>query len=258
MKPVTVILPTLNEKENIIPLLAAINREFSPFEIIVVDDNSPDGTAGEVAKHKKQLPNVKVIRNITRLGLTASIQKGIDCSRTEFVAWMDADFSHPPQILNDLYRQTKQSDIIIASWLIKGGSDQRKEKLVVLRSYCINKLCQLLFGSRVTAYTSGFAIVRRSLFDHFRFRGDYGEYFIDFAVRNLRLGRKIIEVPYTSVSRTAGVTKTSPDMITFARNGIKYISMILSLAIVRGNRSVSPGKALKPPRGWQAGAERKP
>lgn len=233
MKPVSVILPTFNERGNIIPLIQSINKEFAPSEIIVIDDNSPDGTFDLLLRHKKSLFNVKAVKNIPPLGLTKSIQKGINLAGQKYIAWMDADFSHPPQVLNNLYREKNRADIVIASWLTKDGKDLRKEKLTILRSFLINKLCQVLFGKEVTAYTSGFAMARKSVFADFKFCGDYGEYFIDFIVRNKRRGKKILEVPFYCFPRKAGISKTSPNIFVFLKRSINYLLMIFSLLLLK-------------------------
>lgn len=231
MKPVSVVVPALNERENILSLLLTINKEFNPAEIIVVDDSSPDHTALIVQKNKKVLPNVKLIINNPPLGLTGSIQKGINLadSKCKYIAWMDADFSHPPKILNIMYQKITRADIVVGSWLTKDGGDKRKEKMIVFLSFIINKLCQILFGNTVNAYTSGFIMTRRSIIKDFKLKGDYGEYCIDFLVRNQRMGRKIATVSFNCYSRKFGVSKTAPNLIKFISRGIKYLTIILSL-----------------------------
>lgn len=231
MNPVTVILPTYNERDTIIPLIHSINRTFAPAEIIVVDDNSPDGTYHLLLRHGKRLPNVIPIRNIPALGLTGSIQKGTTKAKNKVVAWMDADFSHPPAVLNDLYQQIDHADIVIGSWLINHGNDCRKEKMAILRSFLVNKICQIVFGNEITAYTSGFVMVRKSVFRNFRLKGDYGEYFIDFVLRNKKRGKKIIEVPFKCYSRKAGVSKTAPNLYILISRSIRYIFMIIYLRL---------------------------
>lgn len=233
MNPVTVILPTYNEKENIIPLIHLINRAFAPAEIIVIDDNSSDGTYHLLLDQHKKITNVIAIRNIPSLGLRGSIQKGITKAKNKIVAWMDADFSHPPEVLNDFYKQMDQADIVVGSWLIHGGKDCRKEKIDVLRSFLVNRLCRMLFGNEINAYTSGFTMVRKSVFRNFQLKGDYGEYFIDFIVRNRNRGKKIIEVPFRCYSRKAGISKTSPNFYVLIRRSFGYISMIISLAFLK-------------------------
>lgn len=229
MKPVSVIIPTFNERENIIPLIRKIYQVFSPLEIIVVDDNSPDRTADEAKKIQKEIPCAKVIINKKRLGLTASIQTGIDCAKGKYIAWMDADFSHPPQLLNEMYKRTGQADIITGSWFIKAHGEQRKEKLFVIMSIIINRLCRLFFGNQITAYTSGFTLVPKKILQENPLYGDYGESFIYYLVTNLRQGKIILEVPFTIISRKKGITKTSPDLFTFIKNSMKYLKMIVYL-----------------------------
>lgn len=229
MKPVSVILPTLNERENIVPLIKAINKEFSPQEIIIIDDNSSDGTKELVKKYQRENSHVKFASNTTPRGLTPSIAKGVDLAKSKYVAWMDADFSHPPKILNKLYEKMPTYDIAIASWFVPGAKDLR-ERLVKLRSLLINKLCQAIFGADMTAYTSGFVMVKKSVLKDFILRGDYGEYFIDFVVRNKRKGKKIVEVPFNCISRKFGISKTSPNLLKCLQRSFKYLAMILSLS----------------------------
>lgn len=231
IKPVSVIIPVLNEKENIIPLIKTVCKEFNPGEIIVVDDNSPDDTSLIVRKYQKTHKNVRLIRNFPPLGLTQSIQKGIDEAKYKYVAWLDADFSHPPTILNDMYRQIRNADIVIGSWLIKGGRDARKERFIRIFSFWINRLCQLLLFNSIKAYTSGFAMTRKSLFSDYKLDGDYGEYFIDLISKNMKRGRKITGVPFTIISRRKGLTKTAPNFWVFFKRGIKYLAMILKLKL---------------------------
>ena len=230
-KPVSVIIPTLNEKENIIPLIETINKEFHPGEIIVVDDNSSDGTSLIVRKYQKTQKNVRLINNLPPLGLAHSIQKGIEAAKYKYVAWLDADFSHPPIILNSMYDKIRSADIIIGSWLIKGGHDARRERYIRIFSFFINRLCQLLLFSSVKAYTSGFIMTRKSLFSDYKLRGDYGEYFIDLVAKNMKRGRKITGVPFTITSRRKGITKTAPNCWIFLKRGTIYLAMILKLKI---------------------------
>lgn len=229
LKLVSVILPTFNERENIIPIITAILEEFNPAEVIVVDDNSPDGTGDIVQKYSKNISRVRQIQNIPSIGLTQSIQRSIDSAKNEWIVWMDADFTHPPKALNDLYKERNHADIIIGSWLVPGGKDERKQLFTRMYSRIINVLCKLLFNCPATAYTSGFALVKKSLFDDFTLQGDYGEYFIDFVVRNHRRSKKIIEVPIICAPRKAGVSKTAPNLWIFGKRSIKYIYIIIKL-----------------------------
>lgn len=231
--PLTVILPTYNEVDNILPLIRDIEKHVNPTRIIVVDDNSPDGTARYI--QKKRMKHVDVIVNKPRLGLTPSIQLGIDVAATEYIAWMDADFSHPPELLKKMYKSVKQKDIVVGSWLTRGGKDERQEVGTRIYSYLINKTCQLLFGDTVTAYTSGYIMMKRSVRTDLRLRGDYGEYCIDLLVRAMWSKKRIVEVPFVCVSRTHGESKTAPSLGTFISRSWNYGTTILRLILERAN-----------------------
>lgn len=185
----TVLLPTYNEAENINPLIRAIRKLVPDANILVVDDNSPDGTA-------KIVKSARVLLRTKNRGLTNSLRDGINSSKTDRVGWMDCDFSHPPDVIPRLLKQ--HADIAIAV-----------RKTYPLLSRIINTLCQLLFGTDIHDYTTGFLVARRSVLDAIPLRGNYGEYCIDLLVRAKRKGYKIVEIPYDSPPRYRGTSKTS-------------------------------------------------
>lgn len=230
-KSVSVILPTLNEKENIVDLIVSIQNDFSPKEILVVDDNSSDGTALAVKKSTMHQKNVRCVVNNPALGLSKSLQKGIALSRSTYIAWMDADFSHPPGLLLTMYEAllSSKAEVIVASWLTTGGKDKRKELTAVMFSYIINKLCQLCFGTRVHVYTSGYILAKKSVLTEIPLRGDYGEYCIDFLVRCLRAHKKVVEAPFVCISRRYGVSKTATNIEGYLTKGRHYVSTIARL-----------------------------
>ena len=226
-----IILPVLNEEGNLAPLVKKLIKLVSPNRIFVIDDNSTDNTINVVKKLRKQHTQVKLIVNKIPLGLTASIQKGIDSSSSALVAWMDADFSHPPETLRKMLLKIQTYDIVIGSWLVRGGSDNRNEKTVKIISFLINKLCNILFFPGITAYTSGFILCRRKVIQKIRLQGDYGEYCIDLLVRSVKLNFTTVEVPFICKSRKVGISKTSPNPAVYIRKGLKYLKLVISLLI---------------------------
>lgn len=229
--PISIILPTLNEKGNIGGLIEKISEILHPNEIIVVDDNSVDGTINEIRLEQKKYRNLIVIINNPPLGLTKSLQKGIILSKSENVAWMDTDWSHPPETLLKMFQSLSHYDLIIASWLMKGGRDLRNDKSAVIRSVIINYICRLLFDHSVTAYTSGFAVAKKKIFNDFSFQDDYGEYFISLLVHCMKKGYKLKEIPFTCLSRKFSVSKTNSTFPQFLKKGIKYLSAIIRLKL---------------------------
>jgi dolichol-phosphate mannosyltransferase len=227
--PISVILPTLNEQGNIYKLVIRIDECIHPQEIIIVDDNSTDKTTIEASKLIRKLSNIKLISNHPRVGLVKSIQTGIDSAQNKYVAWMDADFSHPPELLPIMWRQINTADIVVGSWLCPGGIDIRNEVIPKTLSLLINKTCQLIFGKSVTAYTSGFILVKKSVINKLPLSGVYGEYFIDLMVRAEKMKYKIVETPFTCRSRINDKTKTAPNLVTLFRNGIRYLQVIWNI-----------------------------
>lgn len=236
---ISIILPTYNEAQNILPLIQAIDRLIKqPHEIIVVDDDSPDGTSKIVSAYIKKNRS-KQIRLETRLsdhGLTKSIQQGIDKARGDVIVWMDCDFSHPPSLIPQLIQKIKQGyDIAMGSRYIRGGKAKvvkpgiSESSSAIIMSFLLNKACVFLFGHRITDYTSGFMAVKRKVVETIGLRGDYGEYFIDFIVRAKRSGYKIVEVPYISDPRRFGESKTGGNFFLLLRRGYKYIMIIIKL-----------------------------
>jgi dolichol-phosphate mannosyltransferase len=228
----SVILPTYNERDNIIPLVDAIITSVYPSEILVVDDNSPDKTAESVREYIKEHNYVSLIVNEKRLGLAQSIRKGVLNSKNDIVVWMDSDLSHPPELLKKMLGEIKNFDAVIGSWLITGGGDKRKSILEKTRSFLANKICQLVFGNKITAYTSGYMMIRKSVLKNYEFGGDYGEYFIDLCRFLTKNDFRIREIPFICRSRRNGISKTSPNLVTLIKQSVKYIVMIGKIFIL--------------------------
>jgi len=233
---VSVVLPTLNEVDVISDLIESVFLHVPDlFEVIVADDDSPDGTWKVVKELSLADDRIKLIRTIGNRCLTFSIQKGIDAARGDVVVWMDADFSHPPEIIPVMLRKLDEGfDLVVASRYIEGGGDLRGERSRRFTSLVINRIASLVLGGSARDYTSGFIAVRREVLQKFRLNGDYGEYFIDFVYRASKGGFKVAEIPYFNVSRQKGETKTGESFFELVSRGRKYLSTIASLRLKLG------------------------
>ncbi|MCX6029724.1 MAG: polyprenol monophosphomannose synthase [Chloroflexi bacterium] len=229
----TVILPTYNERENIPILIEGILRHVqTPVTVLVVDDNSPDGTWQVVEAIAAREPRVRLLRRTTERGLTSAIWAGIRAADTDAVSWMDCDLAMPPDLIPHLLaRLVAGADIAIGSRYVAGGSDPGHSLMARAFSVTINLFASLLLGWRVRDYTSGFVAARRSVFDKITLRGDYGEYCIDLLARAQRLGLRIEEVPYACGARFSGESKTGANITDYLRRGWKYVVTIIRLAI---------------------------
>jgi dolichol-phosphate mannosyltransferase len=231
----TVVLPTYNERENIPILIEGILAAVrTPVKVLVVDDNSPDGTWQVVEDIAGREPRVRLMRRTTERGLTSAIWAGIQAADTEAVSWMDCDLAMPPETIPFLLgRLASGADIAVGSRYAPGGRDVGHSLMARAFSVTINGFAMLLLGRRVRDYTSGFIAARRSVFERIRLQGDYGEYCIDLLGRAQRLGLRVEEVGYVCGARFAGESKTGANAADYIRRGTKYVSTVLRLALRR-------------------------
>lgn len=228
-KVTSIVLPTYNEKDTIALLLEEIlGRISSDSEIIVVDDDSPDGTGDIVEKIGQSDPRVRLLRRKER-GLTSAIRAGIDAARHDTVIWLDADFAHPPEVIPDLIAAPDDFDIVVASRYITGGHDGRDSAIRRMASVFLNRLGQWWVRSSVRDLSSGFVRTRNDVLMDLDFRGTYGDYCIDFLVRAERKGYRIKEIPYTNSEREKGYSKTTANPLIFLRYVLLYIRTIIKL-----------------------------
>jgi dolichol-phosphate mannosyltransferase len=241
MTLVCTVLPTYNERDNIAALIEGIlaNAE-TPHMILVVDDNSPDGTAAVVralATGYNRADELRVALYVRtgQKGLTSAIQCGIDFAVQSFgadiVTWMDCDLSMPPADVARLVRTITDGgvDVAVGSRWIADGDDVAHGLMARTLSYAINRLAVALLGSSVHDYTSGFIAARAELLRSLRLNGDYGEYCIDLLARASRSGFTIREMPYVCVPRTAGESKTGVNLLDYLVKGRHYVATIWRL-----------------------------
>lgn len=223
----SVILPTYNERENITDLIREIFEKAEPFEILVIDDDSPDRT-WEVVENLGE-PKVRLIRRLKERGLTSALKDAIAASYGDVVVWMDCDFSMPPSVIPGLLKELESSDIAIGSRYIKGASDKRDSLRERAGSWLINSMARLFLDPGIRDYTSGFVAAKKEVFKEINLTGDYGEYCIDFLYRAKRKGFKVKEVPYICITRQYGESKTARGLFEYLKRGIGYVNTILRL-----------------------------
>jgi len=232
---ISIIIPTYNEAGNIKSLIEKIFSALKGYkvEIIVVDDNSPDETWKIVQKLQTKNPRIKLFRRLGQLGLTSAYNFGISQSKGNIIGWMDADLSHPPDLLKKMITLIPQYDIITASRYLPGGKDLRRNRLAVILSDILHYFAMLILGNSLTDYTSGYILAKKKIFDHFILKGDYGEYFIDMIDAFNQQGYKIKELPYVCRPRTQGESKTATTIFGFIKRGYKYILIIIRVWLKR-------------------------
>ncbi|HAJ35366.1 MAG TPA: polyprenol monophosphomannose synthase [Chloroflexi bacterium] len=241
MTLVCTVLPTYNERDNIAALIEGIlTNAVTPHMVLVVDDNSPDGTA-EVVRAVASRYNTADVQRVAlyvrtgQKGLTSAIQCGIDFALASFgadiVTWMDCDLSMPPADVARLVHAIVEegADIAVGSRWVEGGDDVAHGFMARSLSRIINGFAVMVLGDSVHDYTSGFIACRAGVLRTLRLRGDYGEYCIDLLARAARCGYALKEVPYVCVPRTAGESKTGVNLWDYLVKGRKYVATIWRL-----------------------------
>lgn len=228
---ISIVIPTYNEKDNILLLIKSVEQNLKvikniKYEIIIVDDNSIDGTSYAVNKIINR--NIKLITRKNERGLATAIKTGIENSSGNYLMVMDADLSHPPEFLINLITTLKDQnlDVVIASRYIRGGR-MNSNKYKYLLSKLMNYFLGIMLNLKIKDLTGGFFIINRKLLDKINmdkvFIG-YGDYFfrLFYELKNIDYSYK--EIPFEYVGRVSGESKTR----TF-KMGSDYIKTMLSL-----------------------------
>jgi dolichol-phosphate mannosyltransferase len=211
-----VVVPTFNEADNVVGLIACIRAALPSAEVLIVDDASPDGTAARVREAAGIDPHLHLLERSEKLGLgsayVAAFAWGLARGFDRFVQ-MDADFSHSPDYLPALMASMDAgADVVVGSRNVKGGAIQGWGPLRHLLSKGGSWYSRLVLSASVRDMTSGFkAYTRRALeLIDIRQVGSNGYAFqIETTYRALRRGLKVQELPIVFVDRRAGASKMS-------------------------------------------------
>ena len=225
-----VIIPTYNEKENIAAIIDAVMNLPLKFDILVIDDGSPDGTADIVkslmaGKYKDSL---HIIERSGKQGLGTAYIAGFKWAiehKAEYIFEMDADFSHNPQDLLKLYDAcaNEGADLAIGSRYVTGVNVVNWPMSRVLMSYFASKYVRIVLGVNIHDTTAGFVCYRRHLLetielDKIRFKGYAFQIEMKFTAS--KCGFTIKEVPIVFVNRVLGTSKMSGGIFSEALLGV--------------------------------------
>lgn len=213
MKPL-VIIPTYNESKNIQRIVEMILGLSDDFRILIIDDNSPDGTgrlADELAEGNQR---ISVIHRLGKLGLGTAYREGFKYALRrkdiKYIFEMDADFSHDPQDLLRLVSALSDTDVVVGSRYIRGVRVKNWEFSRLFISKLANIFVSLIMGLRISDITSGFVGYKREVLDSLDLNGisSNGYAFqIEMKYKTRRRGFGIKEVPITFYGREEGKSK---------------------------------------------------
>jgi len=224
-----VIIPTYNEKENIEKIIRKVFSLSQPLDILIVEDNSPDGTADIVKKLINEFPERLFIEERQgKLGLGTAYIHGFKWAlkrNYDYIFEMDADFSHNPEDLLRLYDAcaNKGGDVAIGSRYIKGVNVVNWPMGRVLMSYFASIYVRLITGLKIMDTTAGFKCYRKNVLkaidlDEISFMGYAFQ--IEMKFTAVKLGFNVVEVPIIFTDRTEGTSKMSKKIFKEAFFGV--------------------------------------
>ncbi len=222
---ITVIVPTYNERENVAALVRRVAATLShySYEILIIDDNSADGTA-ELARSLANKYPIKVIVRRDKRGLASAVVDGIGYASGQVIGVMDADLQHPPEVIPDLVKEIEEgADIAIASRYAKGGSSAgwSLTRKIISRGAIIIAHLLLPATRKVSDPMSGFFMFRKSVVSEAHLQPTGYKRLLEILMEGKF--QKTGEVPYTFATRDRGASKLN------TRQQVDYLRHVFSL-----------------------------
>jgi dolichol-phosphate mannosyltransferase len=223
-----VIIPTYKEKENIEAMIGAISSLQVKFDILIIDDNSPDGTADIVKNLQPSYPNLHILERPGKMGLGTAYQTGFDWALEkgyDYIFEMDADFSHNPKDLVRLYKACNDdgADLAIGSRYISGVNVVNWPLSRVLMSYFASIYVRIVTGMKIMDTTAGFKCYKREVLQSIKsyYIRSVGYCFqIEMKFTAWKLGYNVVEIPIIFTDRRLGTSKMSGGIFNEAFWGV--------------------------------------
>ncbi|MFP4418225.1 MAG: polyprenol monophosphomannose synthase [Fibrobacterota bacterium] len=214
-----IIIPTYNERENIVLLIPEIRKILPGIHILVVDDNSPDGTSNVVKELGRSLKHIYVLDRSKKQGLGRAYISGFNWAlqrQYEYIFEMDADFSHNPSYLPQFLEAIENADLVIGSRYVSGVNVINWPMSRLLLSYFGNLYARTVAGIPVKDCTAGFKCFRRKVLETINLEkiGSSGYSFqVEMHYHVWKKGFKITEIPIVFTDRQNGVSKMSSGIV---------------------------------------------
>ncbi len=218
MARTVMVIPTYNEAENLAEVVARVRRAAPEVDILVVDDNSPDGTGDLADGLAASDSQISVLHRSAKEGLGAAYIHGFRVALDagyDAIGEMDADGSHQPEELPSLLAALEHSDLVIGARWIPGGTVENWPWHRMLLSRGGNLYTRLLLGIRVKDATAGYRVFRRGTLEAIglgRVQALGYVFQVELAYRTLQAGLRVTEVPIRFVERVRGDSKMTPEV----------------------------------------------
>lgn len=219
MKNTIVVIPTYNERTNIEKMIFTLIELYPEIHILVVDDNSPDGTGDFVKSKSEEDKRIHVLQRAGKMGLGTAYVAGFKYMLEhdyKYVVQMDADFSHDPKEVGNLLKAISDFDLVIGSRYIQGVNVINWPMSRLLLSYFASIYTRVITGMPVMDATGGFKCFRREVLENInldKVKSNGYSFQIEMNFKTYRKGYKIKEIPIVFMDRVEGVSKMSKQIV---------------------------------------------
>lgn len=219
MKKTLVITPTYNELTNIKNLIPLLQKLYPEIHILVVDDNSPDGTGDYVKKLSEKDEKIHVLQRPGKMGLGTAYVDGFKYmikNGYDLAVQMDADFSHNPEVIKTFLEEAEEQDLIIGSRYTSGVNVVNWPMKRLLLSYFANKYTKVITGLPVDDATGGFKCFKRKVLEAINLDNIHSNGYsfqIEMNFKAWKKGFKLKEVPIVFIDRVEGTSKMSKKIV---------------------------------------------
>jgi dolichol-phosphate mannosyltransferase len=214
-----VIIPTYNEIENIENIIPAVLKQDKSIDVLIVDDNSPDGTSAVVEKLMKENKRINLLKRAGKLGLGSAYVTGFKWAikeKFDFIFEMDADFSHDPDTLPIMLETIKDNDLVIGSRYLNGINVVNWPLSRLILSYGASKYVRFITSMPINDPTGGFKCFRREVLETIDLDGilsDGYSFQIEMNYRTWLKKFRVIEIPIVFTDRRSGQSKMSKKIV---------------------------------------------
>ncbi len=224
---VSVITPVYNEIKTLRLNIQRIQEALRsvPHEIVIVDDNSPDGS-GVIADSLAEIyPNIKVLHRSSKRGLGTAYKEAYSLCSGDYIVSMDSDLSHDPRYLPEMLKAAEKADLVIGSRLVDGGCIVGRSLWRDFLSVVTNSVIRVITRKKVFDWTSGLRVYRRALWEDVMpdVHCDKWDFQFESLYKAVKKGHRVCEVPITFYERADGESKFS------LREGLVFLGSFLRI-----------------------------
>lgn len=214
-----VIIPTYNEADNVSAIIDEVLKQDKSLEVLIVDDNSPDGTSEIVEKKQKKNNKIHLLKRAGKMGLGSAYVAGFKYALEhsfDYIFEMDADFSHDPAVIPDMLEEIKDNDLVIGSRYLGGINVVNWPLRRLMLSFFAAHYVRFITGMPINDPTGGFKCFRRNVLETIdldKILSDGYSFQIEMNFRTWRKKFKIKEIPIVFTDRRSGQSKMSKKIV---------------------------------------------